>query len=53
MSDGSKICKHCRKRIVKINFASGEKWMHQPAGAAFQDDMREFCKITIAEPSGE
>lgn len=48
--DTEKTCKNCRKRIVKKNFSMGEKWMHQPAGASFDDHMYEFCKITVAEP---
>ena len=43
------VCLHCGKRIVLVNFALGEKWVHQPAGAAFQDGQYEHCKITIAE----
>lgn len=43
-------CKHCAKRIVKVNFALGEKWVHQPAGASFQNGMYTSCQLTVAEP---
>lgn len=44
------ICKTCHKRIVKVNFALGEKWMHQDAGAAFEDGQYMFCHLSVAEP---
>lgn len=46
-------CIHCHKRIVLINFAIGERWKHQLAGSASQDNMYEFCQLTVAEPIEE
>lgn len=43
-------CKHCRERIVKVNFALGESWMHQREGASFNDGAYRFCRLTQAEP---
>lgn len=43
-------CAHCGDRVVLVNFSMGERWMHQPAGASFQDGQYEFCKVTVAEP---
>ena len=45
------ICKHCQQRIIEVNFAMGKRWMHQHEGAAFQDGMYEYCKLSVAEPS--
>lgn len=44
------ICKYCGWRIVLVNFALGEQWMHQARGAAFQDDMHQSCRMTVATP---
>ncbi len=46
-------CKHCGRRIVRVPFVMGPKWMHQPEGAAFQDSMHEYCYRTVAEPEQE
>jgi hypothetical protein len=43
-------CRHCLTRIVLVPFALGDKWVHQPAGAAFSDGTYEFCRATVAEP---
>ena len=43
-------CRHCGKRIVSVNWATGADWTHQPAGASFQDDMHRYCHRTVAEP---
>lgn len=45
------ICKNCQVRIVKVNFALGGQWMHQPEGALLPYEMYEFCKMTVAEPN--
>lgn len=47
------ICKTCHRRIVKVQFALGPRWRHQPQGSAFQDNMYEFCRVTVAEPVEE
>lgn len=43
-------CKNCGGRIVLVNFALGPSWEHQPAEAAFMDQMTRFCRTTVAEP---
>lgn len=43
-------CKHCGKRIVWVNWSWQPGWMHQPAGAAFQDDTYRYCRRTAAAP---
>lgn len=48
--DGVSTCVHCGRRVVKKNYALGEKWVHQPAGAAFDDYVEEFCQRTVATP---
>jgi hypothetical protein len=47
---GVSTCRHCGRRIVRVRYAMGEKWMHQPQGAAFQDNMHEWCHLTTAGP---
>ena len=47
----SSTCRHCGKRIVSVNWATGADWTHQPKGASFQDDMHRYCHRTVAEPS--
>jgi hypothetical protein len=47
------ICRHCFQRIVKVNFALGESWMHQPSGASFNDGMYEYCHLRVAEPADD
>ena len=42
-------CRHCGKRIVKMNYTLGSQWTHQQAGAAFQDGVHEYCHLTRAE----
>lgn len=43
-------CRHCRERIVLVEYISGVKWMHEPADVAGQvDAMYVFCKLTTAE----
>jgi hypothetical protein len=44
-------CRHCLERIVLVRYALGDKWMHQPAGAAFGDGTYEFCRVTMATPA--
>lgn len=44
------ICKHCKKRIVLVNFALRSSWRHQPSGAAFSDGMYVSCQLSVAEP---
>ena len=44
------VCKHCRKRIVKINTTMGETWYHQPPGASFMDQAERHCHVDLAEP---
>jgi hypothetical protein len=44
------ICRHCGERIVRVNFAMGPSWEHQPDGAAFMDQMTRYCRTTVAEP---
>jgi len=34
-------CRHCGKRIVRVNYSSGLSWTHQHESAAFQDDQHE------------
>lgn len=46
-------CRNCGFNIVKVNFATGEKWMHQHEGAAFSDGMYEYCKTAVATPLTE
>ena len=46
----SSTCRHCGKRIVKMNYTLGSQWTHQQAGAAFQDGVHEYCHLTRAEP---
>ena len=46
-------CVHCNVRIVKKYYALGAKWVHQPAGSAFNDFAYEFCKLYVAEPDIE
>lgn len=48
---GLSICRHCGQRIVLVNYAFGPTWVHQPAGAAFQDHSHIECHITVAEPA--
>jgi hypothetical protein len=52
MSDQRRIakCRHCGERIVLVNWSLGPGWTHQPAGAAFQDNIRDHCAVTVAEP---
>lgn len=47
------FCRHCGKRIRLVDFIFGPRWMHQPAEAAFQDGMYEYCHLTRAEHSTE
>lgn len=46
------LCRHCGKRIIKVNTALGENWYHQPEGASNMDNVNMFCQVTIAEPQG-
>jgi len=46
-------CKHCGKRIVKVNYALGPTWVHQENGAAFSDGIHDYCRTTTAEPLEE
>lgn len=47
------LCIHCQIRIVQVNFALGQSWMHQPEGASGQDGQYRFCKLSEAEPSSQ
>ena len=44
------LCRHCGKRIVRVNYSRGPEWVHQPAGAAFEDGVHPYCHVTKAEP---
>jgi len=44
-------CKNCGARVVRVNFALGPKWVHQPVEASFADGQHEFCYTTVAEPA--
>jgi len=46
-------CKHCGHRIVRINFALGPRWVHQPYGASFNNGTFVYCQQTVAEPMEE
>lgn len=46
-------CLNCGARVVVVNFALGPRWMHQPAGASFQDGMYEHCRSAVATPRGD
>lgn len=46
-------CKHCGMRIVKVNFALGETWVHQVEGASGWDGQYQYCKTQAAEPESE
>lgn len=46
-------CKNCGQRIIKINYALGEQWMHQPVGASGIDGVHQYCQLTVAEPEEE
>lgn len=43
-------CRHCGERIVLVNYSPGPRWVHQPAGASFQDHQHRHCHLTVAEP---
>ena len=43
-------CRNCWQRVVLVNFAMGPSWVHQPAGAAFQDGQHTYCHMTVAVP---
>lgn len=43
-------CKNCQERIVKVNFALGESWMHQREGASGTDGQYMHCRLSVAEP---
>lgn len=45
-----KRCKTCRQRIIKVNYAMGEIWMHQPEGADGLDGVYRYCHVTAAYP---
>lgn len=47
------ICANCGERIVLVNYALGQEWTHQPAGASFQDGVHQYCHKTVAAPRGE
>lgn len=47
---GEAKCVHCGQRIVKDRTMFGG-WVHQPAGAAFQDGQHRYCETTKAEPA--
>lgn len=48
--DSVSTCRHCEARIIRVNYAMGEKWVHQQAGASYLDGTYEFCRVTTAGP---
>jgi hypothetical protein len=52
MCDDTK-CVHCGQRIVRVNYALGPGWVHQPEGAAFMDGTHTACHTTVATPPSE
>lgn len=43
-------CVHCGGRIIKVNYALGPSWVHQPPGSAFMDNTYISCRLTVATP---
>lgn len=43
-------CKNCGQRIVRINWALGPGWTHQPESSSFQDGIHDYCHLSVAEP---
>lgn len=46
-------CVNCGRRIVRVHFALGDSWRHQPEDSAFQDNMTMYCQVTVATPPVE
>lgn len=42
------VCINCKQRIVRVNYSNGPTWVHQPAGASFQDGVHIYCHVMIA-----
>lgn len=49
MSDGIR-CLNCGYPIRWINYSFAPRWMHQHPGAAGDDGVYEFCKLSVATP---
>lgn len=43
-------CRNCWQRVVLVTYSTGPTWVHQSAGAAFQDGRHRYCHTTVAEP---
>lgn len=47
------LCTNCGVRIVKVRFALGDCWMHDPDGQGRSRDMNRFCHTMTATPPAD
>lgn len=50
--DDERKCKNCGRRIRKVNYLLGPKWMHIAPGDNFGSEYWD-CRRTVAQPEPE